>query len=127
MKKITMFAAIMAACLLFPVVVFANGNCELTIQNKTDATIVGVIIKESETDIVQFSDTALEKNAPAVFKVKKNTLYDIVLIDRHNNRYGKTGLSWDVKQASVSIEHTDFIHENLWDIIWAIITLPFRG
>jgi hypothetical protein len=121
-----MFTAIILSC-IFPAFIFAKGKCELTIQNKTDATIVAVIIHESETNEVQSHDITFEKNTSETFKVNKNSLYDIVLVDRLDNRYGKTKLKWNDKHANVSIGHKDFIHDNLWDIIKALFTMPFRG
>ena len=133
MNKAMIFLAVNIVFSIIPIALFAGGrkeglpidkSCNLTIQNKTNTTIVNVVIKETNTEIDQFFDVTLENNTSSLFTVNRNTSYDIVLTDKYHNRYGKQNQKWAGKAATVSVEHTDLIRKNLWDIIKALFTWP---
>ena len=118
MRKVFSYTLILA-CLLAPISIFAKSNkkiCSLTIENRTGTHITQIIVGETESsNKPQTLVKSMENNTSVVVQIKRNILYDIVLINTDSRQYAKRRQTWDLGTASIIVERRDLQNANIWD------------
>jgi hypothetical protein len=123
MKRVAIFFAIVWLISLCPVSIFAAGKCEVTITNKTGALITEVIIKESDSDEIVNQGCRLPNKMTIIKDVKKETYYDITLVDDKGHYYGKERCFFKKKKDRLSISSTDFSSQGALDVLKKLLHL----
>ena len=118
MKKTFLLIFIMI-CLFFSFSVFAGGNkdiCKLTIENKTGTLVTQVIIGETDSNNKpQTLIRSMENNTSVVMQIKRNILYDVILVNTDEKQYAKKRQTWDAETANIIIERRDLLNASIWD------------
>ncbi|MDR1836460.1 MAG: hypothetical protein LBQ89_02270 [Treponema sp.] len=99
----------------------AGGKVELSITNKTGAVLEEIQIRETETGAVKSYYPQLENKEASVIMVKKNTYYDITLVDNKGHLYGVKKRKWGRDINEVAISHTNYIYQDLGGFFRRII------
>jgi hypothetical protein len=127
MKRKVLLAVIGLGFLVFPVSVFAKGKkeatTEVTVVNRTGAEISQVIITDKGNNNVKTFEMTIQKNSSGTIKIKKDSDYDIVLLDNKGHKYGKEGCKTKSDSDRVEINSKDFISQGLWDTIKKLLGL----
>jgi len=102
-----------------PLSLFAAGSkdiCELKIENKTGTQVTQIIIKETESNDKPHSLVKkLMNDTSTVVKIKRNVLYDIVLINTDERQYAKKRQVWDEETANIIFERKDVLNPSIWE------------
>ena len=127
MKRTVFFVCLGAAMALLPAFVFASGKNELTltIENNTGTHITQVIVEElgSKKGPVEYN-RSLPNLAATQIKVKKETQYNIVLINTDNRQFVQTRLAWNDGEPVVSYRLRDIQDRNIWDKAKRVLLWP---
>jgi len=115
----TLFFVLFLSWMFVPLSLFAAGGkdtCELNIENKTGTQVTQIIIGETESKKKprSFVKNMMHDTSMAV-QVKRNVLYDIVLINTDERQYAKKRQVWDEETASIIIERKDLLNPTIWD------------
>jgi len=133
MKKIILFVLLGVCFLLLPLSVYAGGKREksvsLSIENKTGTQITQIITTEltstgAEVKAPVVFNRNIENNAATTIKLKRNTLYGIVLINTAERQYAKERQAWDEETAIITFVRRDIQDRNIWDRIRRVIFWP---
>jgi len=118
MRKTVLFAFFLY-WIIFPLAAFAAGRqdvCDLNIENKTGTQVTQIIIEETESkNKPQSFVRSLMNNASTVVQVKRNVLYDIVLVNTNERQYAKRRQVWDDAAANIVFERNDVQNPNFWE------------
>ncbi|GHU51901.1 hypothetical protein FACS189496_1100 [Bacilli bacterium] len=123
MKRAVVFFAVVLAAGLCPVSTFAAGKCEVTITNKTGTLITELIIKESDSDEIVNQGCRLPDKTTIIKDVKRETYYDIILVDDKGHYYGKERCFFKKKKGRLSISSTDFSSQGALDVLKKLLHL----
>jgi len=122
------FALLNILCIFFPLTTYAGGSkdrVELTIENRTNTRITKIIIDEMESNIKPKEITrSIENNGTTLLKLKKGTLYGIVLVNTDDRQYAKRRQAWDENTAIIIFDRRDIQDRNIWDKILKVILWP---
>jgi hypothetical protein len=131
MKKL-MFMALLGICfVIFPVYVYSAGirDVSLTIENRTGTHITQILISEVKSSGEQelkphIFNRSIENNESTVIKLKRRTMYAIVLINTEEREFAPKGQAWDEKTAIISFRLKDIQDRNIWDKAKRVILWP---
>jgi len=130
MKRIT-FLVLFGICMV--ITAYAGGRAEqtveLTIENKTGTHITQIVVTELDSTgkVVGTPSTfnrSIKDNESTQIKLKRGTLYGIVLVDTDERQYAKKRLAWDEKTATISFIKRDILDRNIWDKAKRVILWP---
>ena len=125
MWKLLLFVILITGGILSPVLVYAGGNCDLTIENKTGAHISQIIISETESaKKLKQHNRIIENDMSTAIRIKNNTLYDIILVDTNERQYAKKRLAWEGKTAIITFNRKDIVDRDVWDKVKKVILWP---
>jgi len=102
-----------------------EGECDLTIVNKTGKQITQIIIGEAESDMEQIFNRNVNNNASTVITIKKNVLYGIILVSTDERQYAKKRQAWNDDTSITTYELRDIVDKNVWDKALRVILWPF--
>lgn len=124
-RTIILSVLLIAGRVLFPAFIFAGGKCELTIENNTGTHINRIILEqEGSKKEPEIFYRNLEQNASTTIKIKKDTLYDIVLVDVNERQYVKRRQAWDDGEGNISFHRRDIQDRNFVDKVKRVILWP---
>ena len=122
MKRTMLLTGIVLAGLLIPGSLFAGGKIELSVTNNTGAVIQRIQLTETDNSgFVGEYDIRIDRGGSATINVKKNTSYDVVLIDTAGHKYLRSN-RWN-NDAVLVFNKKDFVHESFWRTLGR--ALPF--
>ena len=130
MRNIILLVILYMGLILSPGLIFAGGSkdkdrCDLTIENNTGEQITQIVIGESESGgTPQIHNRNLPNNTSTVIQIKKNVLYDIVLVATNERQFAKRRQTWNDATANILFAFRDFQDQNVWDKIKRVILWP---
>jgi len=114
-----LFSVFLLSGLLVPLSLFAAGGkdtCELNIENKTGTQVTQIIIAETESQKkLQSLVKNMANNTSTAVQIKRNILYDIILVNTDGRQYAKKRQTWDEETASIIVERRDLLNPTIWD------------
>ena len=125
MRKITILILLSVGWIYSPVSIYAGGKCELTIENNTGAHITQIILDEKGSK--KGPETfyrSMAQNDSTTIKIKKGTLYDLVLVNTDERQFVKRRQAWDDEEGSISFHPKDIQDRHLGDKLIRIVLWP---
>ncbi|MCL2128871.1 MAG: hypothetical protein FWH35_00760 [Treponema sp.] len=135
MDKIAFFILLCTGLVLFPNCKEKASNTEpepipipevtLSIRNNTGTQITQIIISETDSEMepIVFNRN-IPKETTTIIQLKRNVLYDLILINVDERQYVKRRQAWDEDTASIFYENKDIVDRNVWDKIKRVILWP---
>jgi len=129
LKKITCLIMLYIFTVFFSFAVYAGGRLDLTIENRTGTHITQIIVAELNQKNGEVKEHAtfnksINDNKSTVIKLKRNTLYGIVLVNDDGRQYAKRRQAWDENAATISFFLRDIQDRNIWDKARRVILWP---
>lgn len=115
--------------MFFPLYAYSAGGIELSIENKTGAHITQILITElKQTGEVKKElkpiNRSIENDGFTVIRLKKDTLYGIILVDTNERQYAKKRQAWNEEAAIISFRRNDILDRNIWDKTTRVLLWP---